>query len=43
MLKTFIVWIVFIRIEQDKLKKHENVYENNDYCYIEMPEEGIEY
>ena len=27
------------RIE-DKLKKHENVYKNNDYCYIEKPEEG---
>ena len=24
---------------KDKLKKHENVCKNHDYCYIEMPKE----
>ena len=24
---------------ENKLKKHEKVYENHDYCYVEMPEE----
>ena len=23
---------------KNKLKKHKNVYENYDYCYVEMPE-----
>ena len=25
---------------KDKLKKHKDVCENHDYCYIEMPKEG---
>ena len=24
---------------ENKLKKHKNVCENHDYCYVEMPEE----
>ena len=24
---------------REKLKKHKNVCENHDYCYVEMPEE----
>ena len=24
---------------ENKLKKHKNVYEDHDYCYVEMPEE----
>ena len=24
---------------ENKLKRHENVCKNHDYCYIEMPEE----
>ena len=24
---------------ENKLKKHKNVSENHDYCYVEMPEE----
>ena len=24
---------------KDKLKKYKNVYQNHDYCYIEMPKE----
>ena len=24
---------------KDKLKKHENVCKNHDYCYVEIPEE----
>ena len=27
---------------EKKLKKHENVCENHDYCYVEMPEENNE-
>ena len=26
-------------ITENKLKKHENVYENEDYCYVEIPNE----
>ena len=26
---------------EDKLEKHKSVCENNDYCYVEMPEENI--
>ena len=37
---TFIVQSVFIYIVQKKkLKKHENVCKNHDYCYTEMPKE----
>ena len=25
---------------ENKFKKHKNVCENHDYCYVEMPEEG---
>ena len=25
---------------ENKLKKHENVCENHDYCYVEMPKEN---
>ena len=25
---------------ENKLKKHKNVCENHDYCYVEMPEEN---
>ena len=25
---------------KNKLKKHQKLCENNDYCYVEMPEEG---
>ena len=25
---------------ENKLKKHKKVWENDDYCYVEMPEEG---
>ena len=25
---------------KDRLKKHENVYKDHDYCYIEMPKEN---
>ena len=25
----------------NKLKKYKNVYENHDYCYLEMPKEDI--
>ena len=24
---------------ENKLKKHKNIYENHDYCYVEMPKE----
>ena len=24
---------------ENKLKKHKKVFENHDYCYVEMPEE----
>ena len=24
---------------KDKLKKHENICKNHDYCYVEMPKE----
>ena len=26
-------------LQEIKLKKHENVYKNHDYCYTEMPKE----
>ena len=26
-------------ITENKLKKHKNICENYDYCYVEMPEE----
>ena len=25
---------------ENKLKKHKNVYENHDYCYVKIPEEN---
>ena len=25
---------------EKKLKKHEKVYNNHDYCYVEMPDKG---
>ena len=39
MMETFIFKIAFIRIEQNKLKKHENVCKNYDYHFIKMPKE----
>ena len=38
-METFIFKIAFIRIEQNKLKKHENVCKNHDYHFIKMPKE----
>ena len=33
--------IFFTRIEQKKkLKKHERVRYDHDFCYVEMPDEG---
>ena len=33
-----IVLTVFIHLEQkNKIQAHENVCENHDYCYIQMP------
>ena len=28
---------------ENKLKKHEKVCENHDYCYVEMPEKDNKY
>ena len=28
---------------ENKLKKHKNVCENHDYCYVEMPKGDIKY
>ena len=40
MLETFIAKVVFhLYNTENKLKKHENVCKNHDYCYIEMPNE----
>ena len=33
----FIVWIVFIPLEQKKLECHEKLSENKDFCYVVMP------
>ena len=39
-METFIVSFFFQSYTmENKLKKHKNVCENHDYCYVEMPEE----
>ena len=39
-METFIAKVVFhLYNTENKLKKHENVCKNHDYCYIEMPNE----
>ena len=35
----FIVWIVFIPLEQKKLESHKRVCENQDFCNIITPSE----
>ena len=44
MMVTFIVWIVFIRLEQKiQLEPHKKVCENKDFCNIVMPSEETRY
>ena len=39
-METFTVQVVFIHTEQnEKLKKHEKVCNDHDYCYAEIPNE----
>ena len=38
----FIVWIVFIPLEQKKIKSHKNICENKSFCNVIMPFEGTE-
>ena len=38
----FIVWIVFIPLEQKKIKSHKNICENKSFCNVIMPSEGTE-
>ena len=38
-MEIFTVLTVFIHTAQKKkLKKHETVYNDHDYCYVEMPD-----
>ena len=38
----FIIWIVFIHLEQKKLEPHKKVCENKDFCNVMMPSEDTE-